>query len=217
MPQFHLLRTRYNSLRLLDVDPPDVAKSYFVTMETHKWVPFFGDLRLAKQIVVAFLEQGDRCEVELYSYVVMTDHIHFLAGAVLKDLERFVRLFKSYSTRLLWKRSQEISGGNVIERPLARAPRLRDVTLSNAVIERPCVVLPEHVYLDRFECPTRADFQSKHLWNSSFFDHICRNTEDSFNVVSYIQENPVKRGYVRRPEFYPFSGTFLRAGLDLHE
>ncbi len=81
MPNFHLLPTRFNSLRLLDLDPPDVIKSYFVTMETYKFAPFFGDIRLAKQVVAALFEESDRCEIELYSYVVMTDHIHFLAGA----------------------------------------------------------------------------------------------------------------------------------------
>ena len=159
MPNFHLLPTRFNSLRLLDLDSPDVIKSYFVTMETYKFAkPFFGDIRLAKQVVAALFAESDRCKIELYSYVVMTDHIHFLAGAGLKDLERFVGLFKSYSTRLLWKRSSEIVGGDGIARPLATPPRVGNVALRKDVMERPYVVLPEHMYLDRFECPNRLDF-----------------------------------------------------------
>ena len=217
MPNFHLLPTRFNSLRLLDLDAPDVIKSYFVTMETYKFAPFFGDIRLAKQVVAALFAESDRREIELYSYVVMTDHIHFLAGAGLKDLERFVGLFKSYSTRLLWKRSREIAGGDEIARPLVTRPRVGNMALRKDVMERPYVVLPEHIYLDRFECPNRLDFANKYLWNRSFFDHICRNTEDFFNVVMYILENPVKRGYVSRPEFYPFSGSFLMRGPERGE
>ncbi len=91
------------------------------------------------------------------------------------------------------------------------------MTLLKDVMERPYVVLPEHIYLDRFECPNRTDFANKYLWNRSFFDHICRNTEDFFNVVTYILENPVKQGYVSRPEFYPFSGSFLMRGPDRGE
>ena len=49
-------------------------------------------------------------------------------------------------------------------------------------------------------------FLGKHLWHSKFDDHIIRNDADLRETIEYIERNPVKRGYVSKPQFCPFTG-----------
>jgi putative transposase len=44
------------------------------------------------------------------------------------------------------------------------------------------------------------------LWQSRLFDHVIRNETDLHENLEYIAMNPVKAGYVTRPQFYPFTG-----------
>jgi REP element-mobilizing transposase RayT len=49
-------------------------------------------------------------------------------------------------------------------------------------------------------------FLTKRLWHRSFHEHIIRNEMDLRETLEYIARNPVKRGYVSKPYFYPFTG-----------
>ena len=46
------------------------------------------------------------------------------------------------------------------------------------------------------------------LWQKSYYDHILRKQEDVVSIVRYILENPVRKGLVKHPDEYPFSGSF---------
>jgi len=48
------------------------------------------------------------------------------------------------------------------------------------------------------------------LWQRQFFDHIIRNEQDFDETITYILNNPVRRGLVANPGAWPYSG-----GLDL--
>lgn len=50
-------------------------------------------------------------------------------------------------------------------------------------------------------------FLSKQLWHRSFNDHVIRNDIDLRETLEYIVMNPVRRGYVTKPQFYPFTGV----------
>ena len=44
------------------------------------------------------------------------------------------------------------------------------------------------------------------LWQRQFFDHIIRNEEDFYETREYIELNPVRKGLVKRPEEWPYTG-----------
>jgi len=46
---------------------------------------------------------------------------------------------------------------------------------------------------------------SLNLWQERFWDHIVRDVRDFHNHFDYIHWNPVKHGYVQRPEDWPHS------------
>jgi putative transposase len=55
---------------------------------------------------------------------------------------------------------------------------------------------------------------SLNLWQRSFYDHVIRNERDYLNHVHYIHYNPVKHGYVSRPDDYPHTSyhEYLKRG-----
>ncbi len=52
------------------------------------------------------------------------------------------------------------------------------------------------------------------VWQRRFWEHLIRDEEDMRRHLDYIQYNPVKHGYVKRPEDWPWSsfGRYLRKG-----
>jgi len=49
---------------------------------------------------------------------------------------------------------------------------------------------------------------AKPLWQKKFYDHILRRNDSPDDVAWYIWMNPVRAGLCRRPEDYPFLGSF---------
>ena len=47
--------------------------------------------------------------------------------------------------------------------------------------------------------------ESISLWQKGFWDHVIRDDRDFINHFHYIHYNPVKHGYVQKPEDYPHS------------
>ena len=47
--------------------------------------------------------------------------------------------------------------------------------------------------------------RGKGIWHSRFWDHYIRDEEDWQRIVNYIHMNPVKHGYVKSPEEWPYS------------
>ncbi|HCQ8037603.1 REP-associated tyrosine transposase [Klebsiella quasipneumoniae] len=86
------------------------------------------------------------------------------------------------------------------------------------------VVLPEHMHCiwtlpegdtdysgrwrDIKKTFTRALAQ-RHIWQPRFWEHAIRNEEDYRRHMDYVYINPVKHGYVRRVQNWPYS-TFHR-------
>lgn len=51
------------------------------------------------------------------------------------------------------------------------------------------------------------------IWQRRFWEHHIRNASEFNAYVSYCHHNPVKHGFVERPEDWPFSTIHRRAGL----
>jgi len=71
---------------------------------------------------------------------------------------------------------------------------------------RRATLCPELVELKNWPSLKPDQFLRKHLWQKNFFDHIIGNDTDLHENLDYIAMNPVKAGYVTRPQFYPYSG-----------
>jgi REP element-mobilizing transposase RayT len=202
---------RYNSLRLLGFDYGSTSALFFVTIDTDASRPVFGDIKLAKAIVAALLDARTQARIRLQAFTLMPDHLHVLAGVreTGKTLSLSLGAFKSFTTQLYWKRSREIVSSQELALPPAsiqKSSRDQARELLPALMEWRAVLRPEVVELKNWPQLHPEQFLGKHLWHTKFNDHIIRNDDDLRETIKYIAFNPVKRGYVSKPLFYPFTG-----------
>jgi putative transposase len=45
------------------------------------------------------------------------------------------------------------------------------------------------------------------LWQESYFDHVLRDDEETWRAARYVLENPVRKGFVKSYDEYPFCGS----------
>lgn len=65
-------------------------------------------------------------------------------------------------------------------------------------------------FVRRFRQMTGYHFRRSHaerLWQDGYFDHVLRDGEKTFDIVSCTVANPVRAGIVREACAYPFSGS----------
>jgi REP element-mobilizing transposase RayT len=204
---------RYNSLRLLGVDYTSSRHLWFITLNVEHSRPVFGDIRLAKDILTALLSEQTSARIRVYAFTLMPDHFHLVAGIEKseKSLSSSLGAFKSYTTQVYWKRAKEIVDSGEVSFPstqVERNERERHQDLLAALIEWRAYLRPEVVELKKWPRVKPQHFLEKTLWQSSFYEHIIRNEIDLKETLEYIAFNPVQRGYVSRPQFYPFTGFF---------
>jgi REP element-mobilizing transposase RayT len=205
---------RYNSLRLLGFDYTSASALCFVTINTVSSRPVFGDINLAKATLAVMLNERTMARVRLYAYTLMPDHLHILAGVKEdgKSLSSLLGLFKSLTTQIYWKRGREVVEEQKVCLPATsfqKSERDQEKNLLQALIEWRATLRPEAVDLKNWPRVRPEHFLGKHLWHRSFNDHIIRNDADLRETIKYIAMNPVKRGYVSKPQFYPFTGFVL--------
>ena len=49
----------------------------------------------------------------------------------------------------------------------------------------------------------------RNLWERNFYDHILRDDDDHNAVAWYIFNNPVRKGLVKDPRDWPYSGSWM--------
>jgi putative transposase len=49
----------------------------------------------------------------------------------------------------------------------------------------------------------------RNLWEKSFYDHVLRADDDHNAVAWYIFNNPVRKGLVKDPRDWPYSGSWM--------
>jgi putative transposase len=47
------------------------------------------------------------------------------------------------------------------------------------------------------------------MWQSSYYDHVLRSDEDTYEVLKYILNNPVRKGLVNNYTDYCYKGSFV--------
>jgi putative transposase len=55
----------------------------------------------------------------------------------------------------------------------------------------------------------------RRLWQPSYWDHVMRDEESTWDVARYICENPLRRGLVERWEDYEFTGSSVMSRDEL--
>ena len=66
-------------------------------------------------------------------------------------------------------------------------------------------------FADAFKQDSAFPFKQQtqqRLWQKKYHDHILRANEQWESIAYYIWMNPVRKGLCRRPQDWPFSGSF---------
>lgn len=213
MPYFSSLPfpRRYNSLRLLGYDYHSVYQLCAITLTTEHRRPLFADMILAKAVLTSMLSDKTLGWMRVRAYTLIPDHLHFLAGVRQPELylPNVIGRLKSYTTQQYWKRSREIVNSGRVCLPPASVSGTDPIEarlLLTPIMEWRATLRPEVVQLKNWPRLKPGQFLKKRLWQSRLFDHVIRNDTDLHENLEYIAMNPVKAGYVIRPQFYPFTG-----------
>ena len=213
MPHFeHFLHPcRYNTLRLLGYDYSSTTQLCAITLITESRRPVFADMQLAKKVLSCLLSDETLTDLRLRAFTLMPNHLHLLGGVRQPELylPDLIGKFKSYTTQLYWKRSQEVVANKTISLP-SMAVTKSDVResrpLTSALLGWQASLRPEVVELRNWPHVKPEQFLKKRLWQTRLYDHLIRNETDLEENMNYIALNPVREGYVSRPQFYPYTG-----------
>ena len=214
MPQFDVLDRRYNTLRLLGYDYNSTTQLCAISLVTDLRRPLFADINLAKSVLKYLLSDQTLQYLRLRAFTLMPDHLHLIAGAkdTEKKLPNLIGFVKSYTTQQYWKRSREVvkTGRAVMPSTCVIKATLEESRpLLSALLEWRATLRPEVVELKNWPNVNAEHFRPKRLWQTRFFDHVIRNDVDLQENLNYIAMNPVRRGYVTHPQFYPYTGYLL--------
>jgi REP element-mobilizing transposase RayT len=161
--------------------------AYFITITTVGWIDVFTRLNQKNVITNALKYCQQNKSLEVYSYVLMSSHLHMLCkatdGCILSDV---IRDFKKFTSKKIIK--------TIIDEPESR----REWMLT--YFKKAC----EHLKKE----------QTYKVWQDGYHAEIIYSNTFIKQKVDYIHNNPVKDKIVACPEDYYFSSARNYAGLD---
>lgn len=164
----------------------DQTLPYFVTSTTVDWIDLFTRIEYRDVLI----DSLNYCRVNkgllLYAYCIMTNHIHLILGTNKYDIQDIIRDFKSYTSRELRKRIES--------HPYESRKRW----------------LLEIMYDAGTRVKANKDFQ---LWQHNYHPIELHSNYLIDQKMDYVHMNPVKAGFVAKPEDYLYSSARNYAGL----
>src|SRR5439155_8507513 len=202
---------RYNTLRLLGYSYNSPFQLCAITMVADVRRPLFADIKLAKSILASLISDSTLTYMRVRAFTLMPDHLHILTGVrqAELDLPTLLGRFKSYTTQIYWKRSLEVVESQQVCLPPTSVHKTNSKEarpLLVPLMEWRATLRPEMVELRNWPSLKPQQFLRKRLWQEKFFDHVIRHDTDLQENLTYIAMNPVNKGYVTRPQFYPYTG-----------
>jgi len=159
--------------------------AHFLTFQVVGWVDLFTHRDYRNVVIESFKYCQQHKGLNLFAFVIMSNHIHLLAQSEVGDLSGFIRDFKSYTS----KRFLEIMESGME----SRREWMKRVF--------------EHY-------ATYKEKQAHQLWtHENHAEHIYSQKFIEQKVL-YIHNNPVRSGIVAKPEDYLYSSARNYAGLE---
>jgi len=154
-------------------------KPHFMTCTVMEWLPIFTRPDTVQIILDCWQYQREQQGLKLYGYVILENHLHFIAQA--PQLDKCVSSFKSFTARKVidYLKDQQID---------SLLTRLRFAKKAHKV--------------DR-------EYQ---FWQEGVHAEMVFNEAIMQEKLIYIHNNPVKRGYVERSEYWRYSSAGFYEG-----
>ncbi len=159
---------------------------YFLTLLVVDWVDVFTRQRYRDIIIDSLKFCRQNKGLEIYAFVIMSNHMHLVVRSSNGCLSDTIRDFKSYTAKKILNsiESEKESRRNWLLRHFKSAAL-------------------KHKRNAEYQLWTHEN-HAKELFSNHFIDQ----------KINYIHQNPVKAGIVLRPEEYLYSSAPFFAGRD---
>ncbi len=152
----------------------------FITLTIVKWVDVFTRVEYKDFIVKCLQHCQAHKGLEIYAYVIMTNHLHLVVFDSTQPLSNILRDFKSYTSKELFK----------------------------MIAENPQESRKEWM-LEIFRQAGKANpLNLNHqFWQNENYPVLLSNNEMIDQKIDYIHQNPVKAGFVNEDYEYLYSSA----------
>jgi putative transposase len=161
---------------------------YFVTLTVVDWIDVFTRRQYSDFIIRNLTWCQQHKGLNIYAYVIMTNHIHLVANVTDGSLSDVLRDFKTYTSKelvKLIKENQQESRSKWMMQLFERAGK------HNA---------------------QNVNFQ---FWQNGNYPVLLYSTDVTDQKINYIQENPVRAGFVGSAHEYWYSSANLESPLKI--
>lgn len=157
---------------------------YYLTFQIVGWVDIF-TRKVYKDIVVESLKHcQEHKDLEIYAFVIMSNHIHLMVRSGLGDLSGTIRDFKNYTS----KKFLEV----INDKRESRRDWMKVVFKYHGKYKKN----------QNFQIWTHEN-HAEYIYSQKFIEQ----------KIEYIHKNPVKAGIVEKPEDYLYSSARNYADL----
>jgi putative transposase len=163
------------------VDPEGI---YFITFATVEWIDVFTRPKYKDLLIESLKYCIEKKSLIVYSYVIMTNHIHLIASSDGPDLSGIIRDFKKFTSKAMIKALQD---------PLESR---KDWML--------------RIFSDAGKSNSNNEYYQ--FWRQDNHPIELYSNEVIDQKIDYIHNNPVEEGIVDNPEDYIYSSARDYAG-----
>jgi putative transposase len=168
----------------------DPGELYFVTLTISGWVDVFSRKEY-KDILIENLKYcQEKFNLEIFAYVIMTNHLHLIARWQDGELTELLGRFKSYTAK------------KIIEEIESDPQESRKYWLLNVF---------EHF------ASSNKQYSKYHFWNYTNHPILLHTNAVIDQKVEYIHQNPVRAGIVAEPEYYLYCSACADSPLKVSE
>ena len=154
-------------------------KLYFITLQVVDWIDVFTRECYRKIIVENLCYCVNHKGLEIYAWVIMSNHIHMLVKSEKEELSNTIRDFKSYTSKVILHAIQETDESR-------REWMLRQFKFATF----------RHKRNDQYQFWSH-DNHAVLVFSGKFLEQ----------KLNYIHNNPVRAGIVSKPEDYRYSSA----------
>jgi REP element-mobilizing transposase RayT len=157
---------------------------HYVTFQIVEWVDIFTRVVYRDIVIDSLRYCQQNKELEIYAFVVMSNHIHLLLRSGIGKLSDTIGEFKSYTAKQI-----------LLAIELESESR-RDWMLN----------------LFEFAAKKHKRNEKHQVWTHENHPELIYSDKFLFQKMNYIHENPVRAGIVENPEDYSYSSARDLAG-----
>ena len=159
---------------------------HFVTFQIVKWIDIF-TRKIYRDIVIDSLRFcQENKNLEIYAFVVMSNHLHLLLKSGKSDLSNTIKEFKSFTAK------------QILEAIDTETESRREWILNLFEFSA-----KQHKRNEKYQVWTHGN-HAEFAYSNQFID----------SKINYIHENPVRAGIVEKAEDYLYSSARNYANLD---